>query len=190
MKIIRIDGRFESREVQKVLVAAFSPFGSLTEGVDGELLASLMIRYVQALGDDQLSLAVEVMKLIRGTTTENSSSVQFSETSVTLITPTSGTEIQLVKNNWISINFGVSGSESRATQILAGIEKKGAQPQVWLRGEEIFQRYQYLEFLKKNAQDYHDNIIGLRGTNYYSPEYQAMYEQAAVADLEFFSQLQ
>jgi len=112
------------------LIAAFSPFRSLTEGVDGYTLAQNMIEWVNAIHEeDQIfSCGIELLKIKLESETKQSAKIMLKRFEVRLKTPTSGTLISLkryAKKYLVVVDFGSNGSSSRATAIRKTAERLG-----------------------------------------------------------------
>ncbi len=135
---------FDSDRVGCALQAAFRPFSSLTEGVDGSALAEAMILWVNAKRDEQPGLAMKLIGLVWGTTTEQISTVEVWGWEVALRTPTSGTKIRLRRymcSHYVEVDFGTEGSESRALTILAAAERSGIRFDAYAGEERILPNY-------------------------------------------------
>ncbi|OHA63864.1 MAG: hypothetical protein A2842_01105 [Candidatus Wildermuthbacteria bacterium RIFCSPHIGHO2_01_FULL_48_25] len=125
---VHLSDIYDRERVTPALLAAFAPFGSLTEGVDGTTLAEAMIAWVDAKHGDQPGLASELVRLVWSATTDQTANVEVGVSEVTLWTPTSGTAIRLrryVGGYGVQVDFGPKGSEGRAANILDAARKVG-----------------------------------------------------------------
>jgi len=112
------------------LIAAFSPFRSLTGGVDGYTLAHSMIEWVNATHEeDQIpSCGVELPKILLESETKQRAKIMLKRFEVRLETPTSGTLISLkryAEKYLVVVDFGPNGSSSRATAIRKTAKRLG-----------------------------------------------------------------
>lgn len=129
MKITKISAHLSDNNlVVAALLAAFSPFGSLTEGVDGQALAEAILDFVTTKHQDQPGKASKLVSLVWEATTDQISTIEFGSWEVSLRTPTSGTRIRLHRyagGYHVEADFGSNGSESRSMTILAMAEQNG-----------------------------------------------------------------
>ena len=138
MKITKISAHLSDSNRDRVgyaLQAAFRPFGSLTEGVDGSALAEAMTHWVNAKSEEQKGLANELIGLVWAAETDPFSTVEVGSWEVVLRTPTSGTKIRLRRyagGYHVEVDFGANGSESRATAILGAAELGGVRFDVYV----------------------------------------------------------
>ena len=119
---------YDRELVTPALLASFSPFGSLTEGIDGTTLAAAMVRWVDASKEEQQWLANELIGLVWSAETDQVSTVEVGSWEVSFRTPNSGTRIRLHRyagGYHVEVDFGPNGSESRAKAILAAGERNG-----------------------------------------------------------------
>lgn len=125
MKITKLSAHFSDtrrEEVVRALVATFTPFGSLTLGVDGSALAEAMLRWVEAKPPDQPQLASDLVRILWEADTDDVSTVEVGVWEVVFRTPTSGTMIRLHRyagGYHVKVDFGPNGSERRVAEILA-----------------------------------------------------------------------
>lgn len=136
-------------------MACFSPFGSLTEGIDGEALSRAMVAWVDA-EDDQPTLAGELVGLVWSATTDQISEIRFGRWGVRLITPTSQTTIRLWRRggyNYLEVDFGPKGSEVRSLTILGAAEMAGVRFEAYAEQGRV-ERHEVLETLLEQTEQY------------------------------------
>lgn len=114
-------------ETEKLLLASFTPFGTLGGSVDGSALAAAIVRFTKI--DDvaeRARLAGEILaNLWRSLEHEQDvCSVEFDERFVRLRTPNSGTVIEC-SNGSVRVDFGPKGSAVRALTILRAADAAG-----------------------------------------------------------------
>lgn len=188
MKTTKISARLSRDFVVPALVAAFSPFGSLTEGVDGQTLAGLMLRWVEASAKEKREMANELIGLVWSATTDQLSTVEVGTWEVSLRTPTSGTRIRLHRyagGYLVEVDFGANGSESRSMRILEGAERAGVQFDAYC-GQERLARETVLTALLKQAEEHLARVQGLE-SGCYSEEYRAEAVARVQEAVAFFS---
>jgi len=174
-------------DVKNALLAAFQPFGSLTEGIDGNVLAEKMIDFVTTNAEKKSMAIKEIMDIVYGANTDSFASVEIGFLEVALRTPTSGTRIRLRRYAGayhVDVNFGSKGSMSRATSILANAEKNGVMFDAY-NGQERLERSDVLNALLKRAENHLAWLEALK-QGYYSEEYMASALVAARAAVAFF----
>lgn len=177
---------------EEALIAAFGPFGSLTEGVDGRALAQAMIRWVNAEAEHVAGLAGLIVGHLWSTATEQVTTVELGAFEAVLRTPTSGTKIRLQRDGGgysLEVDFGPKGSESRAVQILLAAERAGVRFNAYSGGGQI-PRALVIAALRQTAEMALEGSVNLKGTGYYTEEYREALEAGAREDVEFFSRLQ
>ena len=128
MKVTKICTRTpDYNRTVTALLTAFSPFGSLTEGVDGDALARTMFLWVIAAVDrERKGLADELLQRVLSWKTDQTATVELGSGEVCLRTPTSGTAIRLRRccgAFLVEVDFGWKGSKSRAMEIMLAAEK-------------------------------------------------------------------
>lgn len=115
--------------ITRALHAAFQPFGSLEDGVDGSALTNAILKWVDAEYDKRPGMAGEILRMVFGATTDQHCHVKFeSGGTITLETPTSHTKINISRRDddyYIWVNFGPEGSETRAMTILTAAVMDG-----------------------------------------------------------------
>ncbi len=200
MKITRISVSVADRDRElfaPALIACFTPFGSLTEGVDTALLASQIQLYLAKEGEEQVDLAGDILREVRSARTDQWSAVEFDRWSIKFRTPTSGTVITANKyagGIGVDVDFGPNGSESRALTILAVAEKAKVRMEAFVRltwqpGEKEIDRGNLIVLLEERAEAHLAWLNGLK-EGYYNPEYRAEQTKKAEADVAFFEKLQ
>lgn len=159
--------------VELALQSAFSPFGSLTEGVDGNALANAMTRWVDAKsGERQKGLANELIGLVWSAQTDQLSTVEVGIWKVCLCTPTSGTQIRLSRSAGsynVEVDFGPGGSEGRAWAILAHAEMSNIPFVVYSHEGEVDRRV-VVTTLWESAEEGVDWLLRPETKRQYSPE--------------------
>ena len=112
-----------------VISAAFVPFGSLC-GPNASAIAESMVNFLLANEQEKPTMAEAIVSLLIASGEENDwAGVAFTPYRVTLVTPTSRTEIDVSRRGDVefslNVDFGANGSEYRAAKILAAIERSG-----------------------------------------------------------------
>ncbi len=151
-----LNDTYDREKIAPALLATFSPFGSLTEGVDGKALAEAMTRWVDAKSEEQRGLANELIGLVWSADTDQLSTVEVGSWEVSLRTPTSGTRIRLRRYGGgyhVEVDFGPNGSESRSLAILAAAERNGVKFDAY-DGEERIERGNVLSALLQQAENH------------------------------------
>lgn len=156
----------DPKDACMALMAAFSHFGSLTEGVDGAALAVAMVGWVQAERELQRTqsgaLTERVFHILWSATTEDHTTAEFAHRSITLRTPTSGTKISLGFSSGsyiVEVDFGAEGSETRAMSILATAELDHASFQAYDLERQPIGRRAMLDALADDALRQHDRLV-------------------------------
>jgi hypothetical protein len=120
---IEVSGRSADLDPKRALLAAMAPFGSLhpVYGVDPEVVADLMLAWA---GDATPETSTALLSAVRAAAFHADGAccaVSFGTGRVSLVTPTSGTEIRvqcLTRGHAITVDFGEHGSSSRAEEIV------------------------------------------------------------------------
>lgn len=137
-RITKISAGFDgvNSPIQAIL-AAFSHFQSLTDGVDGKKLAEEISGYAISRRKTQPDIAREIMALVLSTLVARPAVVRFGLNEVSLWPNESETEISVYRNpragSFVEVDFGPHGSVSRACAILSVAEQVGVQFNVWSR---------------------------------------------------------
>ena len=184
---VSIDYVCDPTRVISALRAAFSPFGSLTEGVDGRALAQAMIHWVDTKDKEQRQLVNEIVDLVWAAETDQFSTVEVGRWEVSLRTPTSGTRIRLRRLTYtyhVEVDFGPNGSESRSMSILERAERNGVKFDAY-DGEGRIERGNVLIALLDQAKKRLEWVEGLE-PGYYSEERRAEVTARANEAIAFF----
>ncbi len=190
-KITKISRHFseqlmEEGQVATALLATFRPFGSLTEGIDGNALASAMMAFV-GVKKGQPELAKKILELIWSAETDQLSSIEFGSYEVVLRTPTSATKIRLYRyagGHSIEVDFGAKGSTWRALDILASAEMSWVKFDVY-SGEGQVERSVVMDALFDKADAFLEYAKGMKPESY-SEEYRSKTLVAAREEFNFF----
>jgi len=161
MKATKLSAHLTSNDnyfkVIVTLKACFSPFGSLTEGIDGQELAEVMVTWVNTKDNElQAELATRIVKILWSATTEQVAKVEFGRWDICLTTPTSDRRIRLQRYSGgyhVEVDFGPKGSESVAGQILSRAERSYVRFEAY-NDQEHIERRVVIESLLQKAKNY------------------------------------
>jgi hypothetical protein len=158
-------GMSERERVLATLLAIFSPFGSLTEGVDGPALAGSILDFFESQKEDRPRFAGEILRHVWSATTDQQSTVFVDRWGVVVTTPTSGTKISIRNRGgtdyWIIVDFA-GESSTRLSKILltAEMAKAGILFNVWSPDGDQIKRKAYLDWILDGARK---NLAWLEG---------------------------
>lgn len=126
----RIEVSGSRLDPKRALIAAMRPFGSLSAAydVDPTAVADLMIAWVERHEVDTATALISAVRAATCTSmpggTPDCCTVTLGTCTVSLHTPTSGTEIRLQRHalgRAVIVDFGEGGSSSRADEIVEGV---------------------------------------------------------------------